>query len=126
MSICSVLPRLMAEALFTHTSMPPKRTAVARTAAATPQPSFAEAWRDFSRTGQARRRLVALGLGTIAFSMQDILLEPYGGQVLHLAVSTTTTLSAVLAAVQAFIEVLRDEAVRDRIRALGMEPAAQE
>jgi putative molybdopterin biosynthesis protein len=29
-------------------------------------------------------------------------------------------------AVQAFIEVLRDEAVRDRIRALGMEPAAQE
>ena len=29
-------------------------------------------------------------------------------------------------AVQAFIEALRDEAVRDRIRALGMEPAAQE
>jgi len=29
-------------------------------------------------------------------------------------------------AVQAFIEVLRNEAVRDRIRALGMEPAAQE
>jgi putative molybdopterin biosynthesis protein len=29
-------------------------------------------------------------------------------------------------AVQAFIEVLQDEAVRDRIRALGMEPAAQE
>ncbi len=29
-------------------------------------------------------------------------------------------------AVRAFIEVLQDEAVRDRIRALGMEPAAQE
>jgi putative molybdopterin biosynthesis protein len=29
-------------------------------------------------------------------------------------------------AVRAFIEVLRDEAVRDRIRALGMEPAAQD
>jgi putative molybdopterin biosynthesis protein len=29
-------------------------------------------------------------------------------------------------AVQAFIEVLQDEAVRDRIRALGMEPAARE
>jgi putative molybdopterin biosynthesis protein len=27
--------------------------------------------------------------------------------------------------VQAFIEVLRDEATRDRIRALGMEPAAE-
>ena len=69
-----------------------------RTAATTPRPSFSDAWRDFSRAGQARRRLVALGLGTIAFSMQDILLEPYGGQVLHLSVGTTTTLSAVLAA----------------------------
>jgi BCD family chlorophyll transporter-like MFS transporter len=69
-----------------------------RTAATTPRPSFTDAWRDFSRAGQARRRLVALGLGTIAFSMQDILLEPYGGQVLHLSVGTTTTLSAVLAA----------------------------
>jgi len=29
-------------------------------------------------------------------------------------------------AVQTFIEVLRDEATRDRIRALGMEPAAKE
>ncbi len=39
----------------------------------------------------------ALGLGTVAFSMQDILLEPYGGQVLHLTVGTTTILSALLA-----------------------------
>ena len=30
------------------------------------------------------------------------------------------------AAMQAFIEVLRDEGTRDRIRALGMEPAAEE
>ncbi len=29
-------------------------------------------------------------------------------------------------AVQAFIEILRDEATRERIRALGMEPAAQD
>ena len=57
-----------------------------------------EAWQSFSETAIAKRRLVALGLGTIAFSMQDILLEPYGGQVLHLAVGTTTILSAVLAA----------------------------
>ena len=69
-----------------------------RTAATTPRPSFSDAWRDFNRIGQARRRLVALGLGTVAFSMQDILLEPYGGKVLHLSVGTTTTLSAVLAA----------------------------
>ena len=61
------------------------------------QPSFQEAWRDFSQAPHATRRLVALGLGTVAFSMQDILLEPYGGQVLRLAVGTTTMLSALLA-----------------------------
>jgi BCD family chlorophyll transporter-like MFS transporter len=61
------------------------------------RPSFAQAWAEFDRTGDARRRLVALGLGTAAFSMQDILLEPYGGQVLHLAVGTTTAFSAMLA-----------------------------
>ena len=60
-------------------------------------PSFIEAWRAFGREGQAMRRLVALALGTLAFSMQDILLEPYGGQVLHLTVGQTTTLTALLA-----------------------------
>jgi BCD family chlorophyll transporter-like MFS transporter len=68
-----------------------------RTVTNMPRPSFRDAWNDFNRTGQARRRLVALGLGTIAFSMQDVLLEPYGGQILQLSVGTTTTLSAVLA-----------------------------
>ena len=61
------------------------------------QPTFQEAWQAFSKQPHAKRRLVALGLGTVAFSMQDILLEPYGGQVLHLAVGTTTILSALLA-----------------------------
>ena len=61
------------------------------------RPTFAEAWRAFDRSGAARRRLVALGFGTIAFSMQDILLEPYGGQVLHLPVGATTSLTALLA-----------------------------
>jgi MFS transporter, BCD family, chlorophyll transporter len=61
------------------------------------QPTFQQAWRSFSATPYAKRRLVALGMGTIAFSMQDILLEPYGGQVLHLQVATTTILSALLA-----------------------------
>jgi BCD family chlorophyll transporter-like MFS transporter len=63
-----------------------------------PQPTFREAREAFSQTRDAKRRLIALGLGTIAFSMQDILLEPYGGQILHLTVGTTTTLSALLAA----------------------------
>ncbi len=61
------------------------------------QPNFQDAWHDFSQERHATRRLIALGLGTVAFSMQDILLEPYGGQVLRLAVGTTTILSALLA-----------------------------
>jgi BCD family chlorophyll transporter-like MFS transporter len=69
----------------------------ALTAASRARPSFAESWREFDRGGRSKRRLVALGIGTVAFSMQDILLEPYGGQVLHLTVGWTTTLSALLA-----------------------------
>ena len=69
----------------------------ARTARDRVQPTFHQAWLSFSETPHAKRRLVALGMGTIAFSMQDILLEPYGGQVLHLQVGTTTILSALLA-----------------------------
>jgi BCD family chlorophyll transporter-like MFS transporter len=61
-------------------------------------PTFRQAWADFSTGGKAVRRLVALGLGTISFSMQDVLLEPYGGQVLHLTVGQTTALTALLAA----------------------------
>jgi len=60
-------------------------------------PTFGETWRAFNRGVQARRRMVALGFGTVAFSMQDILLEPYGGQVLHLPVGATTAMTAVLA-----------------------------
>ncbi len=60
-------------------------------------PSFRQSWAEFDRAGGARRRLVALGFGTVAFSMQDILLEPYGGQVLHLPVGATTAFTALLA-----------------------------
>lgn len=69
----------------------------ARTAPELMRPTFQSSWLEFSKGGQAVRRLVALGLGTIAFSMQDILLEPYGGQVLKLSVGTTTALTAMLA-----------------------------
>ena len=61
------------------------------------RPSFRASWAEFDRAGDARRRLVALGFGTVAFSMQDILLEPYGGQVLHLPVGATTAFTALLA-----------------------------
>jgi BCD family chlorophyll transporter-like MFS transporter len=62
-----------------------------------PGPSFAESWRAYAATGNATRRLLAIGMGTVAFSMQDVLLEPYGGKVLRLTVSETTTLTALLA-----------------------------
>ena len=62
-----------------------------------PRTSFAEAWRMFSGAGPAKRLLVAVGLGTAAFSMQDILLEPFGGQVFGMSVGQTTWLTATLA-----------------------------
>lgn len=64
---------------------------------AAPDPSFQEAWRCFIAGDRALARLVAVGLGTLAFSMQDVMLEPYGGQVLGLTVSRTTVLTAALA-----------------------------
>jgi BCD family chlorophyll transporter-like MFS transporter len=61
------------------------------------EPSFAESWARFAAGGDAVRRLAAIGLGAVAFSMEDVLLEPYGGQVLGLAVGDTTKLTATLA-----------------------------
>jgi BCD family chlorophyll transporter-like MFS transporter len=61
------------------------------------QPGFREAWNNFTENGRAIRRLSAIGLGTMAFSMQDILLEPYGGQILSMSVAATTRLTAALA-----------------------------
>ncbi|MCW2282302.1 BCD family chlorophyll transporter-like MFS transporter [Rhodoblastus acidophilus] len=58
---------------------------------------FLKAWRLFANEARARRRLIAIALGTAGFSMQDILLEPYGGKILHLPVGATTALTAMLA-----------------------------
>jgi len=65
--------------------------------AATQGQSFFGAWHGFAQGDHALRRLLAVGVGTMAFSMQDVLLEPYGGQVLGLSVSDTTKLTATLA-----------------------------
>lgn len=62
-----------------------------------PRPGFRATWRSFADHPGTRRFLVAVGLGTAGFSMQDILLEPYGGEVLGLSVSATTTLTALFA-----------------------------
>ncbi len=59
---------------------------------------FGQSWRAFIAQPQARRFLVAVALGTAAYNMQDIILEPYGGEVLGLSVSATTSLTAAMAA----------------------------
>jgi MFS transporter, BCD family, chlorophyll transporter len=79
-------------ALWKQEARDPSRTAVS-----IERPTFTASWRAFSANGHAKRRLIAIALGTAAFSMEDILLEPYGGQVLHLTVGSTTSLTALLA-----------------------------
>jgi BCD family chlorophyll transporter-like MFS transporter len=59
--------------------------------------TFAQAWQLFCQGPHTLRRLLAVGLGTMAFTMEDVLLEPYGGEILHMSVSSTTMLSATLA-----------------------------
>ena len=67
-------------------------------ARAEPRPPFRAAWADFLAAGRAGRLLAAVMLGTMGFAMQDILLEPYGGEVLALGVGATTLLTALWAA----------------------------
>ena len=59
--------------------------------------SFKDSWATFKEGGQAISRLVAVGFGTMAFSMNDVLLEPYGGELLNMSVSATTVLTATMA-----------------------------
>jgi BCD family chlorophyll transporter-like MFS transporter len=63
-----------------------------------PQPEFRSAWAAFASRAGAVRLLVVIGLGTAGFGMADVLMEPYGGQVLGMSVAQTTQLTAVLAA----------------------------
>ncbi|MCC5959072.1 PucC family protein [Roseinatronobacter sp. S2] len=64
---------------------------------AAPRPSFREAWADYTSGGQAGRLLAVVFVGGLAFNMQDVLLEPYGGEIMGLSVAATTTLTAVWA-----------------------------
>ncbi|MEL6792859.1 MAG: MFS transporter, partial [Pseudomonadota bacterium] len=54
---------------------------------AAPRPKFSDAWADYASGGQAGRLLAVVFFGAVAFNMQDVLLEPYGGEVLGLSVS---------------------------------------
>ncbi|WP_431307840.1 PucC family protein [Cypionkella aquatica] len=57
-------------------------------------PIFHEGWRDLMAGGHAGRLLLVVMLGTMAFQMQDVLLEPYGAEILGLSVGSTTWLTA--------------------------------
>jgi MFS transporter, BCD family, chlorophyll transporter len=74
-----------------------KRARAAGEKAAT-RGTFADHWRPIAAQGRARRFLWAVGLGTLAFNMQDVILEPYGGEILGMPVGATTLLTGLMAA----------------------------
>jgi len=80
-------------------------------------PDFRTAWQLYCSGEQATRRLLAIGLGTMAFTMEDVLLEPYGGEILRLTVGETTLLTATLA-----IGGLFGFALASRVLSRGMDP----
>lgn len=59
-----------------------------------PRPTIAQTWADSTAGGQVGRLLAVVAVGGIAINMQDVLLEPYGGEVLGLSVAATTLLTA--------------------------------
>jgi BCD family chlorophyll transporter-like MFS transporter len=68
-----------------------------RAEAAAPDAPFGATLQGLLGDATTRRLLTAVALGGAGFSMQDILLEPYGGEMLSLSVSATTVLTAVMA-----------------------------
>ncbi|TVP73652.1 MAG: MFS transporter, partial [Gemmatimonadales bacterium] len=104
-----------------------KQEARDRVRAAAPRETtrFTEAWSDFMAGGRAARLLVAVGLGAAGFSMQEVLLEPFGGEVLGMGVGATSFLTALTAfgAVLAFgysARALQQGMDACRLAAMGM------
>lgn len=62
-----------------------------------PPPRFRDSWARLVAQPGARRLLWAVGLGAGGFAMQDVLLEPYGGEIMSLAVGQTSLLTALSA-----------------------------
>jgi len=69
-----------------------------RTAADRKLIGFFEALSDYRKDPGTMRLLLAVAFGSAAFSMQDILLEPYGGEILGMSVGQTTLLTGLWAA----------------------------
>jgi BCD family chlorophyll transporter-like MFS transporter len=80
-------------------------------------PMFSDAWREFIRIPGVSRLMIAIGFGTAGYGMADVLLEPYGGQVLALSVADTTRLTATLA-----VGGLIGLALASRVLSRGMVP----
>ena len=79
-------------ALWKQEARDPSRTSPTRE-----RPLLRDSWIEFQKAGGSIRVLLAVGLGTIGFTMQDILLEPYGAHILHMTVGQTTLITAVFA-----------------------------
>ncbi len=58
---------------------------------------FGESWARLTAGKGMLRLLAVIGLGTAGFGMADVLLEPFGGQVLQMTVAQTTRLTVMLA-----------------------------
>ena len=96
---------LCAVAVWKQEARNPERRRTKRDPAA----AFGPRWASFIAQPQARRFLWTVGLGTAAFNMQDVVLEPYGAEILHLGVGATSALTAVMAcgALLAFVWAAR-------------------
>lgn len=76
-----------------------KQEAMDRKRAARPVPNvqFSDAWKRLTQRKGMIRHLTIIALGTAGFGMADVLLEPFGGQVLAMTVAETTRLTVFLA-----------------------------
>jgi BCD family chlorophyll transporter-like MFS transporter len=76
-----------------------KQEARNRARAETPQPvvTFRKAWARLAARPGILRLLAVIACGTAGFGMADVLMEPFGGQVLDMSVAETTRLTVVLA-----------------------------
>ncbi|SMC53578.1 BCD family MFS transporter [Rhizobium sp. RU36D] len=80
-------------AIWKQEARKPLLTAVDRS-----QPGFLEALSTYRSDPGTMRLLLAVAVGSAAFSMQDVLLEPYGGEILGMSVGHTTLLTGLWAA----------------------------
>ncbi|ABA79463.2 MFS transporter [Rhodobacter sphaeroides] len=85
---------------------------------AAPRPRLRDAWAELNADGTAFRLLMAVACGTLAFNMQDVLLEPYGGEIIGLPVSATTLLTAMWS-----VGALAGFGLAARWLARGLDPA---